>query len=66
MATSLLSNGFGVGVDSKILGYRDLTMLLRRYVHLDHTSLQDAHQVRLRSVSESTARLNPTWSLACA
>jgi integrase len=61
-----LRNGVGVGVASQILGHRDQTMLLRRYGHLDHMSLQDAQQVRWRSVSESNARLNPTWSLACA
>jgi integrase len=66
VAASLLRNGVGVGVASQILGHRDQTMLLRRYGHLDHMSLQDAQQVRWRSVSESNARLNPTWSLACA
>lgn len=64
VAASLLRNGVGVGVASQILGHRDQTMLLRRYGHLDHMSLQDAQQVRWRSVSESNARLNPTWSLA--
>jgi integrase len=63
VAASLLRNGIGVGVASQILGHRDQTMLLRRYGHLDHMSLQDAQQARWRSVSESTARLNPTWSL---
>jgi integrase len=66
VAASLLRNGVGVGVASQILGHRDQTMLLRRYGHLDHMSLQDAQQVRWRSVSESAAKLNPTWSLACA
>ena len=66
VAASLLRNGVGVGVASQILGHRDQTMLLRRYGHLDHMSLQDAQQIRWRSVSESNARLNPTWSLACA
>jgi integrase len=65
VAASLLRNGVGVGVASQILGHRDQTMLLRRYGHLDHMSLQHTQQVRWRSVSESTARLNPTWSLAC-
>jgi integrase len=64
VAASLLRNGVGVGVASQILGHRDQTMLLRRYGHLDHMSLQDAQQVRWRSVCESNARLNPTWSLA--
>ena len=64
VAASLLRNGVGVGVASQILGHRDQTMLLRRYGHLDHMSLQDAQQARWRSVSESTARLNPTWTLA--
>lgn len=64
VAASLLRNGVGIGVASQILGHRDQTMLLRRYGHLDHMSLQDAQQVRWRSVSESNARLNPTWSLA--
>jgi hypothetical protein len=31
---------------------------------LDNVSLQDAQQVRWQSVSVSTARLNPTWSLS--
>jgi integrase len=68
VAASLLRNGVGVGVGlaSQILGHRDQTMLLRRYGHLDHMSLQDAQQVRWRSVSASAAKLNPTWSLACA
>ena len=65
VAASLLRNGVGVGVASQILGHRGQTMLLRRYGHLDHMSLQDAQQVRWRSVSESNARLNPTWCLAC-
>jgi integrase len=64
VAASLLRNGVGVGVASQILGHRDQTMLLRRYGHLDYMSLQDAQQARWRSVSESTARLNPTWSLS--
>jgi integrase len=64
VAASLLRNGVGVGVASQILGHRDQTMLLRRYGHLDNMSLQDAQQARWRSVSESTARLNPTWSLS--
>jgi integrase len=61
VAASLLRNGVGVGVASQILGHRDQTMLIRRYGHLDHMSLQDAQQVRWRSVSESAAMLNPTW-----
>jgi integrase len=65
VAASLLRNGVGVGVASQILGHRDQTMLLRRYGHLDHMSLQDAQQMRWQLVSASTARLNPTWSLAC-
>jgi integrase len=65
VAASLLRNGVGVGVASQILGHRDQTMLIRRYGHLDHMSLQDAQQVRWRSFSESTARLNRTWSLTC-
>lgn len=64
VAASLLRNGVGVGVASQILGHRDQTMLLRRYGHLDHMSQQDAQKARWRSVSESTARLNPTWSLS--
>jgi integrase len=64
VAASLLRNGVGVGVASQILGHRDQTMLLRRYGHLDHMSLQDAQQMRWQSVSESAARLNSTWSLA--
>ena len=64
VAASLLRNGVGVGVASQILGHRDQTMLLRRYGHLDHMSLLDAQQMRWQSVSESAARLNPTWSLA--
>jgi integrase len=64
VAASLLRNGVGVGVASQILGHRDQTMLLRRYGHLDHMSLQHAQQMRWRSVSASTALLNPTWSLA--
>jgi integrase len=63
VAASLLRNGVGVGVASQILGHRDQTMLLRRYGHLDHMSLQDAQQMRWQSVSASTARLNPTWSM---
>jgi integrase len=66
VAASLLRNGVGVGVASQILGHRDQTMLLRRYGHLDHMSLLDAQQMRWQSVSASTARLNPTWSSACA
>jgi hypothetical protein len=62
---ALLRNGVGVGVASQILGHRDQTMLLRRYGHLDHMSLQDAQHLRWQLVSASTARLNPTWSLAC-
>jgi hypothetical protein len=54
----------GVGVASQILGHRDQTMLLRRYGHLDHMSLLDAQQARWQTVSESTAKLNPTWSLS--
>jgi integrase len=65
VAASLLRNGVGFGVASQILGHRDQTMLLRRYGHLDHMSLQDAQQMRWQLVSASTARLNPTWSLAC-
>jgi integrase len=65
VAASLLRNGVGVGVASQILGHRDQTMLLRRYGHLDHMSLQDAQQMRWQLVSASTARLNPTWCLAC-
>ena len=64
VAASLLRNGVGVGVASQILGHRDQTMLLRRYGHLDHISLQDAQQVRWQSVGVSTARLNPTWFLS--
>ena len=62
VAASLLRNGVGVGVASQILGHRDQTMLLRRYGHLDNMSLLDAQQMRWKSVSASTARLNPTWS----
>ena len=64
VAASLLRNGVGVGVASQILGHRDQTMLLRRYGHLDHMSLLEAQQARWQTVSESTARLNPTWTLA--
>lgn len=64
VAASLLRNGIGVGVASQILGHRDQTMLLRRYGHLDHMSLLEAQQARWQTVSESTARLNPTWTLA--
>jgi integrase len=64
VAASLLKNGVGVGVASQILGHRDQTMLLRRYGHLDHISLQDAQQIRWHSVGVSTARLNPTWCLS--
>ena len=64
VAASLLRNGVGVGVASQILGHRDQTMLLRRYGHLDHISLQDAQQVRWESVGVSTARLNLIWSLS--
>jgi len=63
VAASLLRNGVGVGVASQILGHRDQTMLLRRYGHLDHMSLQDAQQVRWRSFSAAITKLNPTWSL---
>jgi integrase len=63
VAASLLRNRVGVGVASQILGHRDQTMLLRRYGHLDHMSLLEAQQARWQTVSESTARLNPTWSL---
>jgi integrase len=66
VAASLLRNGVGIGVASQILGHRDQTMLLRRYGHLDHMSLLSAQQMRWQLVSASTARLNPTWSLACA
>lgn len=64
VAATLFRNVVGVGVASQILGPRDQTKLLRRYGHLDRMSLQDAQQIRWRSVSESNARLNPTWSLA--
>ena len=60
VAASLLRNGVGVGVASQILGHRDQTMLLRRYGHLDHMSLQDAQKTRWQSVSASAAKLNPT------
>ena len=66
VAASLLRNGVGVGVASQILGHRDQTMLLRRYGHLDHMSLLEAQKARWKSVSESTARLNPKWSIAVA
>jgi hypothetical protein len=46
---------------SQILGHRDQTMLLRRYGHLNHVSLQGAHQQRWRSLSASATQLNPTW-----
>jgi len=62
VAASLLRNGIGVGVASQILGHRDQTMLLRRYGHLDHLSLQEAQQTRWQLVSASSARLNPSWS----
>ena len=61
VAASLLRNGVGVGVASQILGHRDQTMLLRRYGHLDHVSLQEAQQQRWQSLSASATRLNPTW-----
>ncbi|WP_414014740.1 tyrosine-type recombinase/integrase [Limnohabitans sp.] len=60
VAASLLRNGVGVGVASQILGHRDQTMLLRRYGHLDHMSLQVAQQSRWQSVSALTAKFNPT------
>jgi integrase len=61
VAASLLRNGVGVGVASQILGHRDQTMLLRRYGHLDHVSLQEAQQQRWQSLSASATQLNPTW-----
>jgi DNA repair exonuclease SbcCD ATPase subunit len=54
------NHGVGVLVASQILGHRDQTMLLRRQGHQDHMSQQDEQQVRWRSISESTAQLNPT------
>ena len=61
VAASLLRNGVGVGVASQILGHRDQTMLLRRYGHLDHLSLQEAQQQRWQPLSASATQLNPTW-----
>jgi hypothetical protein len=39
-------------------------MLLRRYGHLDHVSLQEAQQQRWHSLSASATQLNPTWPRA--
>jgi len=58
------NHGVGVLVASQILGHRDQTMLLRRQGHQDHMSQQDEQQVLWRSISESTAQLNPTRFLA--
>jgi len=65
VAASLLRNGVGVGVASQILGHRDQTMLLRRYGHLDHLSLQEAQQQRWQPLSASAAQLirpGRTWA----
>ncbi len=64
VAASLLRNGVGIGVASQILGHRDQTMLLRRYGHLDHASLQEAQQLRWQSFIASAAQLNPSWPYA--
>jgi hypothetical protein len=47
-------------LDGRIAVKGVVLVLLRRYGHLDHMSLQETQQVKWRSVSASTAQLKPT------